>query len=74
MDEKTESVAPQDIVLTITLKPGSKYPEVTGPLNDEPLIFYMLEYTRLSVIQRNNQPPKIEKPGGIINFARRFRA
>ena len=60
----------KDIVLSITLKQGSKYPIVEGPLGNEPLCFYLLEYAKLSIIQTNNQPPKIEKANRIINFVR----
>jgi len=62
----------KDIVLTITLKPNTKYPVIEGPIKDEPLCFYLLEYARLSIIQSNNQPPKIvPAKGGIMGFARK---
>lgn len=63
---------PKDIVLTITLNPNMKYPIIEGPIKNEPLCFYLLEYARLSIIQSNNQPPRIEQAkGGIVNFMRK---
>ena len=52
----------KEIVLTITLKHGTKYPEVEGPLHNEPLCFYLLKYAELSIIQTNNAPSQIAKP------------
>ena len=66
MQEETK-----DIVLTITLKNGTKYPEVEGPLHNEPLCFYLLKYAELSIIQTNNAP-RIEKAkGDIMSFVRK---
>lgn len=61
----------REIKLIITLKPDTKYPIIEGPIQNEPLCFYLLEYARLSIIQTNNQPPKIEKVGGIMNFVKK---
>ena len=71
-EEAKEKQELQEVKLTITLKPDTKYPSVEGPLHNEPLCFYLLKYAELSIIQHNNKPPQIIDPkGGIMNFVRK---
>jgi len=60
-----------DIVLAITLTPDGQV-KVTGPINNEPLAFWLLEKSKDIIKGYNFQQsqPKIQKPGGMMNFAR----
>jgi hypothetical protein len=61
----------KDIVLTITL--NDEGIRVDGPIKNEPIALFMLEKAK-DVIKAHNimaNQPKIQKPGGILNFARR---
>lgn len=73
-----EKDVPANVVLTIEFTSEGKF-HVTGPLTNEMLCFYMLEKGK-DIIKAQNlkiayeqSQSKIQKPGGLINFARRFK-
>lgn len=65
----------QDIKLIIVLqKDGNVY--VEGPMKNEPLALWLLDKAKdiikaFNIQQVINSQPRIEKPHGILNFARK---
>jgi hypothetical protein len=61
----------KDIILTITF--NDEGIRVDGPIKNKPIVLFMLEKAK-DVIKAHNilaAQPKIQKPGGILNFVRR---
>ena len=61
---------PKDVVLTITLNKNGV--NVNGPIQNEPLVFWMLEKAKdvVKVFNIQANKPLIEKSHGIMGFVR----
>ena len=77
MSEETNKEELKDCILTITLTPEGKV-LVSGHLENEPLMFWMLEKAKDTIKAHNikksmEQKKIINAKGGIMNFIHRKR-
>jgi len=74
-DKVDVQAEPQEIKLTITLlrEGGVK---VDGPITNEPIALWLIDKAKdvvkaFNMQQAMNNQPRIAKPGGMMNFARK---